>query len=115
MLDQLQGKKPQGDDVFTTLDPTAQRVAISALGEHQGAVVALDPRTGAVRVMASTPGFNPNSLGSPSSFAKLASDAKGRPLVNRATQFGYAPGLDLQGRHGDGRDRHGHLHARNRR
>jgi penicillin-binding protein A len=92
VLDQLQGKKPQGDEVFTTLDPVAQRVAISALGEHQGAVVALDPRTGAVRVMASTPGFNPNALGSQIQFAKLASDAKGKPLVNRATQFGYAPG-----------------------
>jgi penicillin-binding protein A len=92
VLDQLQGKKPQGEDVFTTLDPKAQRVAISALGGHQGAVVALDPRTGAVRVMASTPGFDPNSLGSPRSYAKLATDSAGRPLINRATQFGYAPG-----------------------
>jgi penicillin-binding protein A len=92
VLDQLQGKKPQGEDVFTTLDPKAQRVAISALGGHQGAVVALDPRTGAVRVMVSTPGFDPNSLGSPRSYAKLATDSAGRPLVNRATQFGYAPG-----------------------
>ncbi len=92
VLDQLQGKKPQGDDVSTTLDPSAQRIAISALGAHQGAVVALDPRTGAVRVMASTPGYNPNSLGSPRGYAKLAADASGRPLVNRATQFGYAPG-----------------------
>jgi peptidoglycan glycosyltransferase len=92
VLDQLQGKKPQGEDVFTTLDPAAQRVAISALGEHQGAVVALDPRTGAVRVMASTPAFDPNSLGSPQAYARLAADTSGRPLVNRATQFGYAPG-----------------------
>jgi peptidoglycan glycosyltransferase len=92
VLDQLQGKKPQGEDVFTTLDPKAQRVAISALGGHQGAVVALDPRTGAVRVMVSTPGFDPNSLGSPRNYAKLATDSAGRPLINRATQFGYAPG-----------------------
>jgi len=92
VLDQLQGKKPQGEDVFTTLDPAAQRVAISALGSHQGAVVALDPRTGAVRVMASTPAYDPNSLGSPRAFERLAADSAGRPLVNRATQFGYAPG-----------------------
>ncbi len=92
VLDQLQGKKPQGEDVYTTLDPAAQRVAISALGGHQGAVVALDPRTGAVRVMASTPSYNPNSLGSPRGYARLAADSAGRPLVNRATQFGYAPG-----------------------
>jgi peptidoglycan glycosyltransferase len=92
VLDQLQGKKPQGDDVFTTLDPSAQRVAISALGGHEGAVVALDPRTGAVRVMASTPSYDPNALGSQRAYEKLAADSAGRPLVNRATQFGYAPG-----------------------
>jgi peptidoglycan glycosyltransferase len=92
ILDQLQGRKPQGEDVFTTLDPAAQRVAISALGGHQGAVVALDPRTGAVRVMASTPAYDPNSLGSPPAYERLAADSAGRPLVNRATQFGYAPG-----------------------
>jgi penicillin-binding protein A len=92
VLDQLQGKKPQGEDVHTTLDPSAQRVAISALGAHQGAVVALDPRTGAVRVMVSNPSYNPNSLGTLRGYARLAADRAQRPLVNRATQFGYAPG-----------------------
>lgn len=92
VLDQLQGKKPQGDDVVTTLQPAAQRVAISALGEHRGAVVALEPRTGAVTVMASTPGYNPNALRSQSAYEGLTKDTIGKPLVNRATQFGYAPG-----------------------
>jgi penicillin-binding protein A len=92
VLDQLQGKKPQGDKVITTLDPRAQRVAISALGGHEGAVVALTPSTGAVTVMASTPAFNPNALRSFRAYEKLTTDVKGRPLVNRATQFGYAPG-----------------------
>jgi penicillin-binding protein A len=92
ILDQLQGKKPQGDEVVTTLDPLAQRTAISALAGHEGAVVALDPRNGAVKVMASTPSFDPNALRSRRAFARLASGSQGRPLVNRATQFGYAPG-----------------------
>ncbi len=96
ILNQLQGTKPKGDEVFTTLDPTAQRVAIGALGEHSGAVVALDPRTGAVRVMASTPGFDPNALRSRARYAQLLREARGTPpsrsLVNRATQYGYAPG-----------------------
>ncbi len=92
ILDQLQGKRKQGDEVITTLDPAAQRTAIDALGEHKGAVVALDPRTGAVRVMASTPGFDPNRLSSTRAYEALAHDAAGTPLVNRATQFGYAPG-----------------------
>jgi len=92
ILDQLQGKRPRGDEVLTTLDPKAQQTAIMALGEHQGAVVALDPRDGAVKVMVSTPSFDPNKLPSRSAYEKLTTDTHGRPLVNRATQFGYAPG-----------------------
>ncbi len=96
VLDQLQGKEPQGDKLITTLDPRAQRVARAALGEHEGAVVALDPRTGAVRVMASTPSYNPNALRSPSSKARQERELNATPPtkseLNRATQFGYAPG-----------------------
>jgi peptidoglycan glycosyltransferase len=92
ILDQLQGKRPHGDEVVTTLDPAAQRIANSQLAGHEGAVVVLDPRTGAVRVMASSPTFDPNALRSRRNYARLARGAGGRPLVNRATQFGYAPG-----------------------
>jgi peptidoglycan glycosyltransferase len=92
ILNQLQGRRMQGDEVVTTLDPTAQRVAQSALAGHSGAVLALEPHTGAVTVMASTPGYDPNALRSTSTYAKLESDQRGTPLVNRATQFGYAPG-----------------------
>ncbi len=92
ILDQLQGKKRQGDDVFTTLQPGAQRVANTALEGHEGAVVALEPRSGAVTVMASSPGYDANALSSVKTYEKLAKDSTGKPLVNRATQFGYAPG-----------------------
>ncbi len=92
ILDQLQGKRPQGDEVLTTLDPKAQQAAIAALGEHRGAVLALDPRDGAVKVMVSTPSFDPNKLLARGAYAKLTKDTQGRPLVNRAVQFGYAPG-----------------------
>lgn len=92
ILDQLQGHKPTGEKVVTTLDPKAQRVAVEALGEHKGAVVALEPRSGAVTVMASSPSFNPNSVRSTASYERLARDSRGQPLVNRALQFGYAPG-----------------------
>jgi penicillin-binding protein A len=92
ILDQLQGRRKQGDEVLTTLNVAAQRTAIAALGEHRGAVVALDPRDGAVKVMASTPGFDPNGLSSRRGYERLAHDAARTPLVNRATQFGYAPG-----------------------
>jgi peptidoglycan glycosyltransferase len=92
ILDQLQGKKRQGDELVTTLDPKAQQVANRALSGHEGAVVALEPRSGAVRVMASSPSYNPNDLRSSKTYGHLANDSSGKPLVNRATQFGYAPG-----------------------
>ncbi len=92
ILDQLQGKTPTGDVLYTTLNTRAQRVAVNALGGREGAIVALDPRTGAVLVMASSPSFDPNAIRSPGGYAALARPTRGRPLVNRATQFGYAPG-----------------------
>jgi penicillin-binding protein A len=96
IVDQLTGKKRIGDDVITTLDPTAQRIAASALGQRQGAVVALDPRTGAVKVMVSEPSYDPNAAASPRTFSRLLNDNANRPLVNRATQFGYAPGSSFK-------------------
>ncbi|HTU79447.1 MAG TPA: penicillin-binding protein 2 [Solirubrobacteraceae bacterium] len=92
VLDKLQGKEPQGEKVITTLQPAAQRAAITALGEHRGAVVAIEPRSGAVTVMASSPGYDPNELRSQRYREGLSSGSSGRSLDNRATLFGYAPG-----------------------
>jgi peptidoglycan glycosyltransferase len=96
ILDQLQGKRPRGEKVLTTLDPRAQQVANAALAGHQGAVVALDPRSGAVTVMAASPGYDPNALRTRAGAARLERETKGsqasKSFVNRATQFGYAPG-----------------------
>lgn len=91
VLDQLQGKKPSGDRVITTLDPAAQRTAVNALAGHEGAITALDPHTGAVTVMASSPSYDPNVVRNSKAFEALT-HAEHSPLVNRATQFGYAPG-----------------------
>jgi peptidoglycan glycosyltransferase len=97
ILDQLQGRKPKGDKVITTLNPAAQQVANAALAGHRGAVVALDPRTGAVTVMASTPGYDPNALRSHAGARQLEREETGtnppkKSRVNRTVQFGYAPG-----------------------
>ncbi len=97
ILDQLQGKKPQGAKIHTTLDPAAQRVANAALAGYRGAVVALDPRSGGVRVMAATPSFDPNQLRTRTGGVRLErEETKQNPptksRVNRATQFGYPPG-----------------------
>jgi peptidoglycan glycosyltransferase len=92
VFDQLTGKQRVGEDVFTTLDPKAQQAAINGLAGRKGAVVALDPRTGAVKAMASFPGYSVDSLRSPAKKKLLDTDTAGSPLFNRATQSAYAPG-----------------------
>jgi peptidoglycan glycosyltransferase len=89
ILDQLRGRRREGDDVQTTLNARAQRVALDALGGQRGAVVALDPHTGAVKVMASIPDYDPNDV--PRDFRALNRDP-GSPLFNRTTQGRYPPG-----------------------
>lgn len=88
-----------GDNLQTTLDPKAQKLASDLLtraGGDGGAVVALDPRTGAVKVMASVPGYDPASVESDKGFRAANSDETRKPLVNRAVQFGYAPGSSFK-------------------
>jgi peptidoglycan glycosyltransferase len=89
IFDQLRGRQREGDDIVTTLDPQAQQTALRGLAGRAGSVVAIEPQTGAVRVMASVPNFNLNSV--PDSFATLRREP-GAPLLNRAAQSGYPPG-----------------------
>lgn len=91
ILDELSGRRQEGDDVVTNLDPAAQAVALEDLEEAGfGAVVAIEPKTGRVRVMASNPPFDPNRI--PYELTKLNEDELETPLVNRATQGQYPPG-----------------------
>jgi peptidoglycan glycosyltransferase len=92
IIDELRGKRREGDNVVTNLDPRAQRVARDALRGRRGSVVAIEPATGKVRVMVSTPGYDPNALRSQLVFERLNRDNSAAPLLNRATQAGYAPG-----------------------
>jgi penicillin-binding protein A len=91
LIDRLSGSEQEGDNLLTSLDPGAQRVALQQLGGRKGAVVALDPKTGAIRVMASVPGYDPNTVKSQSQFNALNRD-RDSPLFNRTTQSGYPPG-----------------------
>lgn len=92
ILDELRGKKVKGDDLITTLDPAAQKLAHDRLAGRQGAVVAMVPSTGAVKVMAQTTGYDPNDAGDTKAFAALLSDAKDAPLENVNTQGRFPPG-----------------------
>jgi penicillin-binding protein A len=93
-LDKLNGKPIIGDTVVTTLDLRGQKTALDALGSNCGAVVALDPRTGRVRVMMSSPSYNPNDV--ETNFRHIesirANCKPASPLLNRATQGLYPPG-----------------------
>jgi peptidoglycan glycosyltransferase len=89
LIDQLGGGTKEGDDVHTTLDPAGQRTALAALGGQRGSIVALEPSTGAVKVMASIPDYDPNDV--PQRYSELNRDPTS-PLFNRATQARYPPG-----------------------
>ncbi|MDQ3739692.1 MAG: penicillin-binding transpeptidase domain-containing protein [Actinomycetota bacterium] len=91
IIDQLSGREREGDELRTTLDVEAQRIAFEALGDQRGAVVALEPQTGRIRVMASNPSFDPDALRRRGAFKELSS-APGSPLLNRATAGRYPPG-----------------------
>ena len=95
IVDDLRGERRVGDNVVTNLDPRAQQVALNALAGRRGSVVAIEPATGKVRVMASTPGYDPNALRRPANYSRL-SRAPNSPLFNRATQAGYAPGSTMK-------------------
>ncbi|HET9938553.1 MAG TPA: penicillin-binding protein 2 [Gaiella sp.] len=93
-LDDLRNEPIVGDTVVTTLDLPAQQVALEQLGRRCGAVTAIDPRTGKLLVMASSPSYNPNLV--ENDFGKISSitaDCRpAAPLVNRASQGLYPPG-----------------------
>jgi peptidoglycan glycosyltransferase len=92
-LDKLKGVTVRGNNVVLTINVKAQRVAESLLRGECGAAVALDPRTGAILAMASSPGYDNALIESNYAKAQKAPGYKcGAPLLNRATQGLYPPG-----------------------
>ncbi len=87
-----------GRDLTVTLDVGLQQVAAEALGDHAGAIVALDPDTGAVRALYSAPSFDPNVFVgrlTRSDWKALAEDPA-HPLQNRCLQGVYPPGSTIK-------------------
>ena len=93
----LTGRDPRGGDIVLTLNGKAQAAAVAGLGDRRGAVVAMDPTTGAILAMASTPSYDPNPVSSHdpgtirAQYNKLADDDT-EPLLNRAINSRYPPG-----------------------
>jgi peptidoglycan glycosyltransferase len=97
LADLFTGRDPSGGDVVLTMDPAVQETAMAGLEGVTGAVVALDPSTGAVLGMASTPTYDPNQLSShePAAIRDYAAQLDGRevdPRLNRAINARYEPG-----------------------
>jgi peptidoglycan glycosyltransferase len=96
----ITGKPKLGASVDLTISPRAQNAAYQALlgdGGHQGAVVAINPQTGAILAMASLPTFNPNEYATLDTQKLDQIDAANRanpaqPLLNRATEATFPPG-----------------------
>jgi penicillin-binding protein A len=93
-LDRLKGVTVKGNSLQLTVDTRAQQLALNALGGRCGAVVALEPATGKVLVIASSPTYDPNRIDQPGYLNSLAGSRNGcgAPLLNRATEGLFTPG-----------------------
>lgn len=98
LQDLVTGRQPQGASVELTIDPVLQQAAWDALGDQRGAVVALDPQTGAILAMVSKPSYDPNALAGhdfpavTQAWTALEADPS-RPMDNRALSgITYPPG-----------------------
>ena len=101
LVDLVSNKKPQGGSVELTVNPEAQRAAAAGLAElganRMGAVVAIEPATGAILAMSSQPSYDPNRLASHDLVAvqdawKSLNADKNKPMLNRATRSALPPG-----------------------
>ncbi|AMY21087.1 penicillin-binding protein 2 [Rhodococcus kroppenstedtii] len=98
-FDLLAGRDPRGGNVVTTIDPVMQQVAYDQLTSkgYTGSVVAIEPSTGKILTMVSTPSYDPNELAShdgeqtAAAWERLSQDPT-NPLVNRAISQTYPPG-----------------------
>ena len=96
LADLFTGRDPSGGDVVTTIDNKAQQAAMAGLaaGNVTGAVVALDPTTGAVLALASTPTYDPNKPSShdPKAIRAYRAQLSDAQIDNQAINERYSPG-----------------------
>ncbi|CAM5674906.1 Penicillin-binding protein OS=Streptomyces glaucescens OX=1907 GN=SGLAU_22830 PE=3 SV=1 [Streptomyces glaucescens] len=96
LVGDLTRARSPGGDVATTLNAAAQRAAYAGLGARKGAVAALEPSTGRILALVSTPSYDPESLSGNGvtvarSWAQLNEDPS-KPMLNRAAGQTYPPG-----------------------
>ncbi|WP_210593253.1 penicillin-binding protein 2 [Streptomyces sp. GESEQ-35] len=95
MMDTVTDKRADPGNVVTTIDPAVQKAAYDALGEKKGAAVAIDPTTGKILAVVSTPSYDPSSLTDADTagdaWTKLNKDSD-KPMTNRALRQPLPPG-----------------------
>ncbi|MCX5525273.1 penicillin-binding transpeptidase domain-containing protein [Streptomyces bobili] len=97
-LDMITGKKKEGGSVVTTLNAAAQKAAYKGLGDKKGAVAAIDPATGKILALVSTPSYDPSKFAGTSDEDAKAWNAVQKknnpddPMLNRALRETYPPG-----------------------
>ncbi|GKQ38722.1 penicillin-binding protein 2 [Streptomyces sp. A012304] len=97
-LDMITGKKKEGGSVVTTLNAAAQKAAYKGLGSKKGAVAAIEPSTGKILALVSTPSYDPSKFAGTSSKDEDAWKAVQKennpdnPMLNRALREAYPPG-----------------------
>ncbi|MFC4123969.1 peptidoglycan D,D-transpeptidase FtsI family protein [Nocardia rhizosphaerae] len=99
LIDMFSGRDPRGGNVITTLNPIMQQVAYDQMTSkgYTGAVVAIEPSTGKILTMVSTPSYDPNELSGHDGAAgraaweRLSTDQT-QPMLNRAVSQTYPPG-----------------------
>ncbi|MFF1818951.1 peptidoglycan D,D-transpeptidase FtsI family protein [Kribbella sp. NPDC058245] len=97
IIDVISNRPQQGASVSLTLNAAAQQAAYKGLAGKTGAVVAIEPKTGKVLALATTPSYDPNQLAGHdlskvSETWKKLSDDPAKPTLNRAARETYPPG-----------------------
>ncbi|MFE5888450.1 peptidoglycan D,D-transpeptidase FtsI family protein [Streptomyces sp. NPDC056462] len=93
VMDTITDKRADPGNVVTTIDPDVQKAAYEALGDNKGAAVAIDPRTGKILAVVSTPSYDPSRIttGDSKAWTQLTKDAE-KPMTNRALRQPLPPG-----------------------
>ncbi|PAZ13732.1 penicillin-binding protein [Streptomyces sp. SA15] len=93
VLDTVTNKRADPGDVITTIDPATQRAAYDALGDKKGAAVAIDPATGRILAVVSTPSYDPSTIstGDTDTWSQLTKNPD-KPMTNRALRQPLPPG-----------------------
>lgn len=97
-VDIFTGEPKHGGNVLTTINAKAQKAAFEGLGDKKGAVAAIDPRSGAILALASTPSYDPSTFAGSSSKDSAAWNKLQKkndpddPMLNRALRQTYPPG-----------------------